>query len=181
MVYFPADDLFSINRPRGLPIGNLTSQFWGNVYLNELDQFVKRKLHVQAYLRYVDDFLLFAEDKATLWARKQAIVEFLAGMRLSLHPASSTVYPTCTGIPFLGFRLYPNQRKLQRKNGVAFARRLRRSYRQLVRGEISAGKMQERARGWIAHAAHGNTWGLRRSLFRSPLPAGERAGVRVKE
>lgn len=72
MVYFRGDDLFAVNRPRGLPIGNLTSQFWANVYLNELDQFVKRQLRCPAYLRYVDDFLLFADDKRTLWAWKDA-------------------------------------------------------------------------------------------------------------
>ena len=59
MVYFEGDDLLATNRLRGLPIGNLTSQFWANVYLNELDQFVKRELRVKAFLRYVDDFLLF--------------------------------------------------------------------------------------------------------------------------
>jgi RNA-directed DNA polymerase len=55
MVYFTQDDLFAASRPRGLPIGNLTSQFWGNVYLNGFDHFVKRELRCPAYLRYVDD------------------------------------------------------------------------------------------------------------------------------
>ena len=55
MVYFTGDDLFAVSRKRGLPIGNLTSQFWANVYLNELDQFVKRELRCKAYVRYVDD------------------------------------------------------------------------------------------------------------------------------
>ena len=63
MVYFPNDDLFSINRPRGLPIGNLTSQWWANCYLNPFDQFVKRELGCHGYLRYVDDFLLFSNNK----------------------------------------------------------------------------------------------------------------------
>lgn len=58
MVYFPGDDLFAVNRPRGLPIGNLTSQFWSNVYLTPLDHFVVRELGCPAYLRYVDDFAL---------------------------------------------------------------------------------------------------------------------------
>jgi RNA-directed DNA polymerase len=180
MQWFPGDDLLAASRPRGLPIGNLTSQFWGNVYMNELDQFIKRRLHVRAYVRYVDDFLLFAADKETLWVWKQALRPELARLRLTLHEGSSTVYPTRTGIPFLGFRLYPDQRKLKRKNGVAFSRRLRRSYRELARGEISTAKLHERVQGWIAHVAHGNTWGLRRALFRSPLPAGALIGCFVK-
>ena len=55
IVFFPGDDLFAINRPRGLPIGNLTSQHWANVYLNELDQYAKRILKCNSYIRYVDD------------------------------------------------------------------------------------------------------------------------------
>lgn len=75
MVYFSGDDLCAVNRPRGLPIGNLTSQFWANVYLNPFDHFVKRTLRCQGYVRYGDDFLLFAADKATLWRWKQAVQE----------------------------------------------------------------------------------------------------------
>ncbi len=178
MVYFEGDDpsigsgqgLFAANRPRGLPIGNLTSQFWANVYLNELDQFIKRKLRTKAYLRYVDDFLLFAEDKKTLWKWKQAIGQFLATLRLTMHEGSSTVYPTKTGIPFLGFRLYPTHRRLKRYSGVAFSRRLRKSYKEFSRGELSRDDLDARVQGWIAHAQHGDTWGLRRSLLSFPLP-----------
>ena len=64
MVYFPGDDLFAVNRPRGLPIGNLTSQFWANVYLDDLDQFVKRRLRCPAYLRFVDDSCCSATTRA---------------------------------------------------------------------------------------------------------------------
>ena len=151
MVWFPGDDLLAATRPRGLPIGNLTSQFWGNVYLNELDQFVKRELRVRAYLRYVDDFLLFAEDKRTLWAWRRAILDFLPTLRLTLHEGSSTVYPVRTGIPFLGWRVYPDHRRLRRKNGVAFQRRYRRLRRAYARGEISAEKVRQSVQGWIAH------------------------------
>jgi hypothetical protein len=59
MVYFPGDDLFAVLRPRGLPIGNLTSQFWANVYLNPFDHFIKRILRCHGYVRYVDDLLFF--------------------------------------------------------------------------------------------------------------------------
>jgi RNA-directed DNA polymerase len=171
MVYFEEDDLLAANRLRGLPIGNLTSQFWANVYLNELDQFVKRNLRVKAYLRYVDDFLLFAKDKKMLWKWKQAIGQFLGMLRLTMHERSSTVYPTKTGIPFLGFRLYPTHRRLKRYSGVAFSRRLRTSYKEFARGELSRADLDARVQGWIAHAQHGDTWGLRRSVLRVPLPS----------
>jgi RNA-directed DNA polymerase len=178
MVYFPADDpstgsgqgLFAINRPRGLPIGNLTSQFWANVYLNELDQFVKRRLRAPAYLRYVDDFLLFGDDRRTLWQWKAAIREKLNGLRLTLHERESTVYPVTNGLPFLGWRVYPDRRRLKRRNGVAFARRLRTWYAEVARGDLPLPKLHERVQGWVAHAEKGNTWGLRRSLLRPPIP-----------
>jgi RNA-directed DNA polymerase len=171
ITYFPGDDLFAVNRPRGLPIGNLSSQFWANVYLNELDQFVKRELRCRAYLRYCDDFLLFGDTKRKLWAWKDAIRERLAGLRLTLHERSSTVYPVTNGIPFLGFRIYPSHRRLKRRNGVAFARRLRRWKVAVGQGVMSADELSRRVRGWVVHAAHGDTWRLRRSLLSSPVSA----------
>lgn len=66
MTYFPGDDLLSVLRLRGLPIGNLTSQFWANCYLNPFDHFVKQELRCRAYQRFVDDFLLFADTKSQL-------------------------------------------------------------------------------------------------------------------
>ena len=165
MVYYAGDDLLAALRPRGLPVGNLTSQFWANVYLNELDQFVKRELRCPAYLRYVDDFALFSDSKRELWGWKAAIVERLAGLRLVLHERSSTVYPVRNGIPFLGFRVYPTHRRLRRRNGVAFARRYRQYQRMLARGEITPEQLRRRVQGWVAHAQHGDTYGLRRSLL----------------
>jgi RNA-directed DNA polymerase len=170
MVYFPGDDLFAGLRRRGLPIGNLTSQFWANVYLNELDQFVKRQLQAKAYLRYVDDFLLFADEKRPLWQWKAAVRDKLAELRLTLHEASSTVYPVHNGIPFLGFRLYPSHRRLKRRNGVAFQRRFKRLRRGYARGEVSLEQVDRSVQGWVAHASHGDTYGLRQSLLDPSIP-----------
>ena len=169
MVYFPGDDLFTALRPRGLPIGNLTSQFWANVYLNELDQFVKRELHVSAFCRYVDDFLLFSEYKRQLWAWKDAIRAKLQALRLTLHEGSSTVYPVKNGVPFLGFRLYPTHRRLKRKNGVAFQRRFKTLRGQYAQGKISLDDLDRSVQGWVAHVQHGDTFGLRRALLDHPL------------
>lgn len=164
-VRFAGDSDTDALRPRGLPIGNQTSQFWANVYLNALDQFVKRELRCKGYVRYVDDFLLFAADKVTLHAWKREIINFLAALRLTLHEAESAVFPVTTGIPFLGFRVYPDHRRLRRRNVTAFARRYRR-----LRGEYSAGRipfarLDASVQGWVAHAAHADTYGLRRTLL----------------
>jgi len=103
MRYFPDDDLFAVQRGRGLPIGNLTSQFWANVYMNELDQFVKHTLRCKGYVRYVDDFLLFADDKTTLHRWRDQIITFLQSLRLTIHEHRAQPKPVSQGIPFLGF------------------------------------------------------------------------------
>jgi len=158
-------------RPRGLPIGNQTSQFWANVYLHPLDQFVKSELRCPAYLRYVDDFLLFADDEATLHRYKRAIIAFLAThLRLTLHERESAVAPVTVGMPFLGFRVYPSHRRLRRRNGVAFANRLRGMRRAHAAGELTTRMFTARVQGWVAHVAHGDTWRLRASLLRAGSP-----------
>lgn len=181
MKHFPGDDLLAITRPRGLPIGNLTSQFWANVYLNELDQFVKRELRCKAYLRYVDDFLLLSNSKAELWVWKRAIVDKLATLRLTLHERSSTVYPVKTGIPFLGFRTYPERRQLKRRNGVNFERRLHRLYNDYENGDLTRMELAHRIQGWVAHANGGDTWGLQKRLLLRPLPQQHPDGVTPRE
>ena len=164
MVYFSGDDLLAPLRPRGLPIGNLTSQFWANVYLNAFDHFVKRELRCPAYLRYVDDFLLFAKSKSTLWRWKECIVERLATIRLTMHPGAHP-RPVTEGIPFLGFVVYPERRRLKRRQGVAYRRRLKRSVQQYQDGEVEADTVRDSAQGWVNHARYGNTVGLRKAVL----------------
>jgi hypothetical protein len=164
-VYFPGDDLFAATRPRGLPIGNLTSQHWANVYLHPLDLFVKQELHCPAYLRYCDDFLLFAVDKSTLHRWRDEIVGFLQTLRLTLHEDKAQVFPVKSGIDFLGWRLFPHYRRLRREN-VRFAiRRLRWQQAAFARGELDLDALTTSIQAWLAHAAHGNTYQLRRRIM----------------
>jgi hypothetical protein len=157
--------LLTAARPRGLPIGNQTSQFWANVYLDPLDQFVKQELRCRAYLRYCDDVLLFAADKPTLHRWRREIEGFLVTLRLKIHDRRTTIYPVKNGIPFLGFRVFPEHRRLKPGNGHRFRRRLRWLAARYQAGEIDFDQLTRSVRGWVAHAAHGDTWGLRRSLF----------------
>jgi retron-type reverse transcriptase len=164
--WFPGDDLLAATRPRGLPIGNQTSQFWANVYLNELDQFVKQTLRCPAYVRYCDDLLLFADDKPILHAWRHEIERFLVRLRLKIHPDKTSIHPVANGIPYLGFQVFPDHRRLQRTNGVRFQRRVRPLLQRYERGEIDIAQLGASVHGWIAHAAHGDTWSLRRRLLR---------------
>jgi hypothetical protein len=164
-VYFPGDDLFAIERPRGLPIGNLTSQFWSNVYMNPLDWFVTRELRCRAYLRYVDDLACFSDDKHELRDWKDAIVARLARLRLTIHETEAQALPAHCGIPWLGWVVYPTHRKLKRRNAVAFTRRLARNIDLYRAGRITFGELDASVQGWIAHVDLGDTWGLRRHIF----------------
>lgn len=158
---FPGDDLIALCRPKGLPIGNLTSQFWSNCYLHPFDQFVKRELRCSAYLRYVDDFALFSNDKKALWAWKQQIQERLARFRLRIHEHSAQVTPTHCGSPWLGFVIYPSHKKLKSRKAVHASRRLHHYYNQWQADEISFATFDASVQGWINHVRHGDTWGLR--------------------
>ena len=164
MVYFGDDDLFAIGRPRGLPIGNLTSQFWANCYLNPFDHFVKRELRCHGYLRYVDDFLLFSNSKRTLWQWKRAIEKRLAVLRLTIHPGARP-QPVGEGVPFLGFVVYRYLRRLKRRKGIQFQRKLRGLVEGVELGELALEQLQASVRGWVNHLRYANTVGLRKAVL----------------
>ena len=166
MVYFPGDDLFAVNRPRGLPIGNLTSQFWANCFMSSFDHFVTRSLGCTAYLRYVDDMLLFGDDKAQLWAWRQAVIDRLAGLRLSIHEDAAQVRPVEQGIPFLGFVVYPTHRLLKRRKGINYRRRLRGMLHDYRTTRSRRDQIDRSVRGWINHVRYADTWGLRAAILK---------------
>ena len=122
----PHKSLFAAPPGVGMPIGSLTSQFFANVYLNELDQFVKHTLKVLGYLRYVDDFVLLADDTRTLMHWHARISQFLQDrLALQLHP-SKTVIQRCTqGIDFLGSIVFPDHRLVRQRSVRALRQRLR--------------------------------------------------------
>jgi hypothetical protein len=164
MVYFPGDDLFAIQRPRGLPIGNLTSQFWANCYLNPFDHFIMRQLHCPGYVRFVDDFMLFADKKPTLWRWKAALEVRLAKLRVTIH-AGAQPHPTSEGIPFLGFIIYPDRRRLKPRKGLFYRRKLVKLLNDWRAGKCEADKVNASMQGWVNHVRYANTVGLRKAIF----------------
>jgi retron-type reverse transcriptase len=171
MVYFAGDDLFATQRSRGLPIGNQTSQFWANVYLHPLDMFIKQELRCRAYVRYCDDMLLFAHDKATLHHWREQVIARAAQLRLTLHEQRAQPVPVTHGIPFLGWIVFPYRRRLKRRNVVAFTRRFRLLRQQYAQGTCTLDDLSNSIQGWLGHVQHGNTLALRRSLLRTSVPA----------
>lgn len=158
--------LLALCRPRGLPIGNLTSQFWSNCHLHPLDLFVKRELGCKAYLRYVDDFALFADNKTTLGEWRQRIIERLAAMRLCVHESKAQVLPVRCGIPWLGFVVYPTHRRVKARKVVEATRCLGERYDAWRCGSISFGEFDASVQGWINHVRYADTWGLRTHVLK---------------
>lgn len=167
--FFPGDTLLTpLERRRGLPIGNLTSQFFANVYLDGLDHFCKEVLRAKGYLRYVDDFAVFHDDAAQLGAWRHRIGKYLEGRRLRLHPRKTTIVSTGQPAMFLGFVLLPDGfRRLPEENVRRFRNRLRGMRDRWRQGTIEKEDVVKRVRSWIAHAEHANTWRLRQSIFRT--------------
>jgi len=180
VIYFPGDDLWAALRRRGLPIGNLTSQFWANCYLNPFDHFIKRELRCGkqrgGYLRFVDDFLLFTDEKPTLWRWKRALEERLTRLRLTIH-AGAHPRPVTEGIPFLGFVVYPDRRRLKRRKGIHFRQRLRELLRRYALAEITLDQLTASAQGWANHTRYGNTVGLRKAVL-GGVRMGKRPAIR---
>ncbi len=164
--FFPGDDLISVaERRRGLPLGNLTSQFFANVYLDAFDHWVCEVLRAP-YLRYVDDFVLFArcEEQAIAW--QQRVADWLIGHRLRLHPLKTQVLRCDQPQAFLGFDLLPGgRRRLTDANVHRFRQRLDAMRTAWRRGGIDAEQVQQRIGGWLAHADHAQTCRLRHTLF----------------
>ncbi len=167
IAYFPGDDLFApALRRRGLPIGNLTSQLWGNYYLNALDHFIKEELGCPAYLRYVDDFVVFGNDKAALQDIKHKIEVFLQDFRLLLHERKSRIYRTAEGVTYLGYRIFPDFTLLPSANVRRFRKRTRQNVRLYWDKKITLSEFTNRLRAWEGHALRADTTRLRRQLIK---------------
>lgn len=142
----------------GMPLGNLTSQFFANVYLDKLDKFVKHILKAGYYIRYVDDFIILHESKKQLEIWKKQIVEFLKEkLKLELHPQKSRIIPLKRGIDFVGFRHFYYFKLLRKRN----IRNMKRKIEMFKQGLISKDKLLESFQGWNAYARWADSFKLR--------------------
>jgi len=117
--------LFNASKLTGLPIGSLSSQFFANLYLNELDQFAKHTLKIKHYFRYVDDIIIVGENTAVLSGYKNALDRFLKkNLNLSLHPNKTILQPTENGINFLGYVIRKDCKLVRNRTVRAFKKRL---------------------------------------------------------
>ena len=147
---------------KGMPLGNLTSQFFANVYLNELDYFVKHKLRAKYYIRYVDDFVILHKSKKQLQKWKQEMNLFLKQkLKLELHKDKSKIINLSRGIDFVGFRNFYHYKLLRKRNIMNIKNKI-----QLFnRGKINSLKFEEIFQGWNAYAKWANSYKLIRKIY----------------
>jgi hypothetical protein len=136
--------------------------------LKSLDPFVKREHRCKAYLRYVDGMARLSHSKRELWRRKQNIIEHLAILRLTVHPQAQ-VTQVENGIPWLGFIVYPNYRRVKARNVRNFGRRLQEGWNAYCAGEMTFAEFDSRVQGWINHVRYADSWSLRQHLLGKPL------------
>jgi retron-type reverse transcriptase len=171
---FPGDSLLTpLERPRGLPIGNLTSQFLANFHLDPIDHRLAALPGIGACLRYVDDVALFANSHEPLRQARSILETELAALRLCLHPIKSQIRQTRHGACFVGFQVVPGRVRVRNHNLLKGKRRLLRLQEGVASGAIPEAAARASLQSWNAHLAHGHTWRLRRRLFAGlPFAAG---------
>jgi hypothetical protein len=165
--WFPGDTLLTPwERARGLPIGNLTSQWFANWYLTGFDHRATSVWRVGGYVRYCDDFVLLDGSRDRLRALVPAVVDALGGLRLRLHLDRIRVAPSRAGRVFVGFRIGPHFRRLRNAAVRNFLTRLG-GYRRAFRaGHLTRADVQRRLMGWVGHAGQADTLALLAKLSR---------------
>lgn len=144
-----------------IPIGNLTSQLFANVYLNELDYYMKQHLKIKLYIRYVDDFIVLDDDKKALRDLKDNVEAFLKRkLRLALNRKSG-IAPVDRGVDFLGYRTWADY-KLIRKRSI---RNIRRGITKLTKDGKTPAEIQRAMSSWLGYCTHADMWGLRGKIM----------------
>ena len=146
--------LFTINTNKGVPIGNLTSQIFANIYMNEFDQFVKHKLKAKYYIRYADDFVFLSPDQNVLISLVPRIQDFLRkNLKLELHPNKVSIQTLASGVDFLGWIHFPDHRVLRTN-----------TKRRMLKKAVGGNPKEETLRSYIGLLSHGNTFKLRSQI-----------------
>ncbi len=151
---------------KGIPIGNLTSQLFANVYMNELDQFVKHRLKIKHYVRYTDDFALVSENAEELKKLIPPISEFLENeLALKLHPNKSILRSICQGVDFLGYVIFPKHRLIRSKTKHRMFRKLEKRMEEYRNGNITKLTFEQSLQSYLGVLSHANTYTIREELL----------------
>lgn len=153
---FPTNSHYHTKGRRGIPIGNLTSQLFANIYLHEADLFAKQTLHAKFYIRYMDDILLFHRDKTILQEWQTRLTKFLYDeLYLTVNPRKVRVYPSRLGVDFVGYVIYPHTKRVRASSLRRFRRKFHRYLKGYHAGAVSEERLDNMVNAWSAHASHG--------------------------
>ena len=162
---------FEANPKKSIPLGNLTSQLFANIYLDRLDQYVKRELRVKNYLRYTDDFLLLSRDRKELEDILPLIRDFLLrDLDLDLHPTKVSFRKWHQGVDFLGYVHFPHHRVLRTKTKKRMIRKLRFRKEDFEAGDIDEDGLRQTVASYLGVLSHSRNRGLAKQIRRDFLP-----------
>lgn len=152
---FDPNSPYHTKGPRGIPIGNLTSQIFGNIYLHEVDSYIKRVLKVKRYVRYMDDLVIVCDNKQQLSQWQQQIIQFLhEQLFLTVHPRKTRLFPAQTGVDFVGYVIWRHKIRVRSSTVKLFKRRWKQLLKQYQKGTISKDELREIFYSWVAHTSH---------------------------
>lgn len=158
---------------RGLPVGNLTSQFFANIYLNKLDHFVKQTLGYQAYVRYMDDFIMFSDNPQELkHALKQIELFVQQQLDLRIKPQSVQINRVSHGIPYLGYRIFPKLLRIRRENLKRCLKGIEKTEQAYIKGKISAEVLYQSTRSRMGFIGYARSTQLLQSIWGRNQQAG---------
>ncbi len=150
---------------KGMPLGNLTSQFLANVYLNELDQYVKHKLKAKYYIRYVDDFVILHNNIDMLAKYKNQIIEFLnQNLLIQISESKTKIQPISRGVDFLGFKIFYYHKLLRKRNIRKCFRNINHLKQRYDEKQLTYDEVYDYIQGWFAYAKNANTHKLRHKI-----------------
>jgi len=150
---------------KGIPIGNLTSQLFANIYLNKLDEYIKYELRIKHYIRYMDDFVILHESKQYLHEVKEKINLFFASMKLTLHPKKANIFPITLGVDFLGYRIFNSHRLVRKSTVKRFLKNTKTKLRKYDSSVIEFDKLMESFNSWESYMSHANSYALKNDLY----------------
>ena len=158
-------DSYSNSPDTGLPLGNVTSQLLANVYLNQLDRFIKHDLHVKHYFRYADDFVLLHQDKDYLEKLIDSIGNFLdEELKLRLHPQKVFIQKLKQGVDFLGYVCFPYCRTIRTKTKKRMFKKLNQRKNEMQMKEITAESFNQTLQSYLGPLKHANSHRLIKKL-----------------
>jgi retron-type reverse transcriptase len=153
------------NSSKGIPLGNLTSQLFANLYLSPLDHYLKETLHCRYYIRYTDDFVVFDNDKHQLSLIKKSLCDFLRDYQLDLNLLKSHVHRTIDGVEFLGYRIFLSHRLIKKANVKRWKKKLRKYQQLYAENRLAVQPLLQSLKSWNAHAEHADSYKLRERLY----------------